>query len=122
MNGPAADWFHNAVVEGVQRLQVLSLQGTPAAETVVLTVEVWIETLWRASWGWQQERDVPRLQEAFRSIAAKAERWPAPRAVLDNLPAAPQVKQLPAPQVDPVKLAQYRADARELVAKWRVKA
>jgi len=121
MNLQAPAWFHNAVVDGVQRLHVLSLQGTPAAETVTLTAQVWIDTLWHTPRSWDEARDLPRLQEAFRTIAGRADRWPAPRAVLDHLPRPPDLPQLPAPRADPARVAQYRASARELVAKWKVK-
>lgn len=117
----APAWFHNAVVEGVQRLHVLSLPGTPAAETVTLTAQVWIDTLWRMPRFWDEARDLPRLQEAFRTTAQRAERWPAPRNVMDNLPRAPDVPQLPAPKVDPEKLRAYQAHARELLTKWKAK-
>jgi hypothetical protein len=64
---------------------------------------------------------LPRLQQAFRSIAGRAERWPAPRAVLDNLPRAPDLPELPAPQANPVQAAHYRAILRELTNQLRVK-
>lgn len=121
MNLQAPAWFHNAVVDGVQRLHVLSLQGTPAAETVTLTAQVWIDTLWHTPRRWQEARDLPRLQEAFRTIAGRAERWPAPRAVLDNLPRAPDLPQLPAPKADPARVARELAQIRKLVPQMKVK-
>lgn len=120
MNQGAPDWFHNAVVEGLQRLQVLGLAGTPGAETVILTAQVWIETLWQArSSTWIEARDLPRIAESFRAVAVRADRWPAPRHVLENLPAAAPVAELPAPRIDPVKLAAHRARSLELLAQWK---
>ena len=121
MNIPVPDWFHNAVVDGIQRLHVLSLQGTPAAETVTLTAQVWIDTLWHTPRSWDEARDLPRLQEAFRSLAGRVDRWPAPRTVLENMPSVPVPIALPAPPMDPAKAAQVRTMLRELAAKLKGK-
>jgi hypothetical protein len=122
MSDVAPDWFHNTIVSGVQQLHVLSLQGTPAAETVTLTAQVWIDTLWNTPRSWEEDRDAPRLREAFRSIAQRVDRWPAPKAVLDNMPnAAPVPLLTEEPKSDPVKVAAYRKQLRELAAKWKGK-
>jgi len=81
-------WLHNAVIDGLSALQTLGLRGAPPAETVTLTAEVWIAAMWAAG-GWRGDADAERLQAAFLAIAAKAEWWPAPRAVLDCLPPLP---------------------------------
>lgn len=122
MSERVPDWFYNAVVDGIQRLHVLSLQGTPAAETVTLTAQVWIDTLWHTPRSWDEARDLPRLQEAFRAIAGRVDRWPAPRAVLEHLPPIPQPRALPAPPLDPAKAAQVRTMLRELTARLKGKS
>ena len=122
MSDLAPDWFHNTIVSGVQQLHVLSLQGTPAAETVVLTAQVWIDTLWNTPRSWDEERDTPRLREAFRSIAQRVDRWPAPKAVLENMPSAPTVLLLQEPKSDPAKVAVVRQQLRELAEKWKGKS
>ena len=122
MSGVAPDWFHNTIVSGVQQLHVLSLQGTPAAETVVLTAQVWIDALWNTPRSWDEERDAPRLREAFRSIAQRVDRWPAPKAVLENMPSAPPVLLLQEPKSDPAKVAVFRQQLRELAEKWKGKS
>ena len=122
MSGMVPDWFHNTIVSGVQQLHVLSLQGTPAAETVTLTAQVWIDTLWNMPRSWDEDRDAPRLRDAFRSIAQRVDRWPAPKAVLDNMPnAAPVPLLTEEPKSDPVRVAAYRQQLRELAAKWKGK-
>lgn len=78
-------WFHNAVVDGLQRLHTLCLLNSPSAETIQLTANVWIDTLWEAG-GWLDASDALRLARAFNALAAKADRWPAPRHVRDELP------------------------------------
>lgn len=90
MNTPAA-WFHNAVIDGVQLLYSLALNGGPAAEVLPLTTTGWIETLWRARGSWEQHLDAQRLQAGFISLAGACERWPAPKQLLDHLPARPEL-------------------------------
>jgi hypothetical protein len=43
---PVEDWFHNAVLSGVQRLYALNLPDRPAAEVVQLTAVTWVDVLW----------------------------------------------------------------------------
>lgn len=93
-------WFHDTVIDGLTALQTLGLAGAPPAETVTLTATVWINALWQAG-AWRGEADATRLSAAFVAVAAKVDRWPAPRLVLDNLaPIGGQAK-LPPPTWEP---------------------
>lgn len=112
MNTPAA-WFHNAVIDGVQLLYSLALNGGPAAEVLPLTTTGWIQTLWRARGTWVQHLDTPRLQAGFVSLAGACDRWPAPRHLLDHLPARPE---LPAITYAPPPVT---ADKRQQMAELR---
>lgn len=105
----APAWFHNRVVDGLQMLVALALQGTPPAETVALTAQVWVATLWRAR-PWLDERDAQRIAAAFADLAARIDRWPAPRQLLDALPAVAPIA-LPAPRLSD---AQRRANLQRL--------
>jgi len=84
--GPVQDWFHNAVLEGVQRLYALNLPDRPAAEVLQLTAATWIEVLW-ALLPWDESCDAWRLPVAFRDLAASVDRWPAPKSLRAHLPA-----------------------------------
>lgn len=94
---PVPDWFHNRVVSGLQFLMSLGLNGTPAAEVVRLTATAWITALWEGGPAWDEQADNARLERAFMALAVKAERWPAPRALLDHLPPRAQQPRLPPP-------------------------
>ena len=88
--------IHNAVIDGVQRLYVLRLDGAPADDTLPLTTQVWLDALaWRRQWA---EDDLPRLQQAFVALTATARRWPQPATLLELLPPRPAPLALPAPQ------------------------
>ncbi|MGA0610523.1 hypothetical protein [Caldimonas sp. KR1-144] len=84
-------WFNDAIVNGIQRLYVLGLAGTPAAETVVLTGNVWVELLWNAR-RWDEPSTPTRLAEAFRRLSFAADRWPAPAQLLEYVPDRAQPK------------------------------
>lgn len=101
----APDWFSDQVIEGVQMLYALSLAGCPPAETVQLTAQVWIQALWGAQRCTDPALDRERLQAAFLAVARLAERWPAPRAVLDHLPARREATALAEPAISDTQRA-----------------
>lgn len=103
---PVPAWFHNLVIEGVQMLYALSLQGCPSAETLPLTTQVWINTLWDSVARWDEATDARRLREAFHTLARQAERWPAPAHVMDVIPRRPEAPRLPTPKLSPDERAE----------------
>lgn len=113
---PPPDWFHNRIVEGIQLLHSLHLDGRPAAEVVTLTTTGWIDVLWRAPRAWLEARDTERLAAAFFSLSRNVDRWPAPRQLLDHLPAArelPALDERVAP-ISPARRAELAALQRRL--------
>lgn len=99
----APDWFRRAIGEGLMRLYALSLPGYPAAETVKLTKAAWCDALWSAR-RWTPE-DQGRLGVAFARLAATAERWPPPRALLAHLPTRGELR--------PDRALAYKPDDRQ---------
>lgn len=98
-SGQPAQWFMTELATGLQKLIALSLQNTPAMETIQLTAVSWAETLWAAPIAWQQELDVQRIHAAFVRMMRDIERWPAPKHLLQYLPARPEPVKLPAPEI-----------------------
>jgi len=121
MSRAAETWFHNAVIDGVQRLYALNLADRPAAEVLPLAAVTWVEVLW--SWMlWNEALDAKRLAVGFRNLAASVERWPAPKQLRAHLPArrsdAPALAQ---PSCGPT--AEQRArleEVRNRISKRRV--
>lgn len=97
MNKKAESWFAQAIANGIQRLMVLGLEGTPAARTVELTTVTWIDTLWEGR-VWDAGLDETRILEAFRLLAIQCERWPVPVQFLRVLPSRHRPLSLPAPK------------------------
>lgn len=50
---------------------------------------------------WDELRDAERIRAGFRSLAASRTQWPAPKDLIEHLPAPKQFKALPANPVDP---------------------
>lgn len=108
-------WFYNAVSAGLQALVVLHLPGAPGHETVAFTQDVWVEALWTANIDWQEHADTDRLRQAFLRLVRQADRWPAPRALLELLPARPAPRSLPAPRMSKAESDQARQRLAKLL-------
>jgi len=94
----AEQWFASAIANGIQRLMVLGLEGTPAARTVELTTVTWIDALWPGR-AWHATLDETRINEAFRQLTIQCERWPTPNHFLLVLPARHAPLKLAAPKL-----------------------
>jgi hypothetical protein len=110
---PAPKWFRVAISEGLIRLVALSLPNTPSHETIELTKEAWIAALYEGRvW---VESDAGRIAAGFRSLARKVDRWPAPRLLLDHLPARPELPKLNAPAPSQEERETNKRRMREMV-------
>lgn len=81
----------------MQKLLPLSLESTPAAEVLPGTALAWHEVMVHGR-KFEPARDRPRMRDAFRTLAARSRRWPAPVDFLDALP------RIEAPRTDAPKL------------------
>lgn len=96
---PAPQWLLSEVSDGLQRLMLLALPGTPAAETIEGTARAWTDAFWYAPTAWDRDLDAPRIAAAFRVIAHRLERFPTPKALLEAMPARPPRPALPEPAI-----------------------
>ncbi|GAB4112868.1 MAG: hypothetical protein Fur0019_19290 [Tibeticola sp.] len=99
MSEAAPGWLVAEVAEGIQRLLVLRLDGCPPADAVEAVALAWADTLMVRGGRWEEDVDAPRIREAFRRLAAYAQRWPAPAAIWEHVPARPEPPKLPPPMV-----------------------
>lgn len=86
------DWLKKEIAKGFMLLSALNLKGRPAAKDLTAVAEVWYGLL--AKQQWQPERDIPRFQTAFETIAATQTEWPNPADFVKFLPIIP-VKMVP---------------------------
>ncbi|MCE8004245.1 hypothetical protein [Billgrantia ethanolica] len=117
-----AQWFRDEIFNGLARLLVLRLPSAPWEEEAEYTQQTWIEVLWAAPIGWDQERDTQRIRAAFNRLAAGADRWPAPRQMLELLPERAQQRRLPKPPMSQAKREQNRARLREMMAELGIQS
>ena len=109
--GEAPQWMLSEVAGGLQRLVLLALPGTPAAETIEGTARAWADAFWHAPPAWDRDLDAPRIAAAFRSIGHRLERFPTPRAILEAMPPRPSQPTLPEPEISE---AQRRKNLRRI--------
>ncbi|MAP35689.1 MAG: hypothetical protein CME75_07955 [Halomonas sp.] len=109
-------WFRDAVTDGVMRLLSLRLPSAPWEDESEYTTKMWIEALWAAPIGWDEEQDAHRLRYAFNRLGGQAERWPAPRQLLSLLPDRPQRARLPKPPMSEAKRKANRERLRSMIA------
>lgn len=89
---------------GFQKLLCLSLERSPAADMVKGAVAAWVECL-TANREWKQDRDAPRIRQAFLTLAQTRRQWPAPIDFTEALPRVPPLRALPGKPADPAKVA-----------------
>lgn len=79
----------------LKALRSLNLKNTPAGTTAD-TATGWIMAFTASGQAVTEEIDLPRFREAFRRLIGDAdlEWWPAPGAVLKNLPPRPRQERL----------------------------
>ncbi|GAB6139896.1 hypothetical protein JCM14076_06250 [Methylosoma difficile] len=86
-------WLRDSIIEGLQTLLVLRLNGTPAVDTITAVAEVWIAVFNNQHIKWNQQQDADRIREGFLKAAGTLKDWPAPCQVLSCLPARPKAQQ-----------------------------
>jgi len=89
------------------------LVRTPASDLIEGTILAWHEAI-TAGRAWDQDRDTPRIRQAFVTLARTRREWPAPADFLEAVPRyTPEVKALPKSASDPARAAAEIAKARE---------
>lgn len=109
-------WFYRSISEGLQALYVLRLPFTPSDELIDKTEDVWVQSIWSASIGWDQELDAGRLHKAFLRLTREAHEWPSPRKLLERLPDRPPRPRLPKPPMSEAKRQANRERLRTMIA------
>lgn len=73
------------LMTGFQKLFCLGMDRTPSHELILGTTEAWMEALTNGR-EWNQERDTPRIQQAFSTIMRTRKYWPTPADFLECMP------------------------------------
>jgi len=110
------EWLRSAIAAGLQALVALSLDNTPAADTITRTADIWYHVLTKHNALDIQEIDSPRVELAFSALLTKTGgRWPDPKTLKELLPKRPQRKALEEVETEEVR-ERGRQAARALTA------
>lgn len=88
------EFVRQEIIAGLQLLCTLRLQGAPPAEGIEATAQGWLIALKARTAGFEEELDKGRINKAFQLLAAKADRWPPPVALIELIPERPRPKLL----------------------------
>jgi hypothetical protein len=112
------DWILDEIATGLQKLYLLSLDRTPAAELLAGTAQSWLEIITTGR-VWDEARDAHRIREAFVTLGLTRESWPAPKHFIEALPPV-RVGLMPIEKefrpASPAVVAKARAELERFVA------
>ncbi len=74
------------MIDGLQKLLVLRLQGAPPTDTISALAAVWEEALTPHTWSFDEQLDHNRLPTAFKRVIQHAEKWVQPAQVIREIP------------------------------------
>lgn len=116
----APGWLVAEMAEGLQRLVLLRLDGAASADSIAGVALAWADAMMVAGISWDEGLDAPRIKMAFRLLAARLERWPAPKHLLEALPARPEPLKLPEPPPSEADRERARAMLATIAKKLRM--
>lgn len=76
----------------------------------------WLEALTTGR-HWDEQRDVPRVQAAFRTLAKTRRTWPTPVDFSEAMPPPPEYKALPAKVTSPEDTKAILAEINRIFAR-----
>lgn len=97
MTSSNATWLQLEILNGLQQLQCLNLEHSPASDVLPGTARAWAQALITSDRYWERERDTPRVRRAFTTLAANRTHWPAPRHLIEAMPTSTQQPRLERP-------------------------
>ena len=108
------DWAYNQMIDGLQKLLVLRLQGSPPADTISALAAVWEEALTPITWARQPETDGERLPSALRQLIRQAEKWTQPAQLIKQIPPRNTLTAALLPNKQPISPEQREANRQRL--------
>lgn len=93
----AAGWLERGLADGLSALITLGLDGTPAADVICRTADIWRLVAERAGLK-IEEVDAPRIVKGFEKLLSQGlNRWPEPAELIKALPRRPERPKLDEP-------------------------
>lgn len=112
----AGDWLRDAIGDGLEGLIALGLKGQPAAEIIPLTADIWLRAVRREVICTIETIDAPRIREGFDRLFPGLVEWPAPKMLIERIPARPARATLDLPPASDEQWAAGLQKLREIKA------
>lgn len=90
------DWLRIEISAGLQALVAQSLKFQPGADMIAMNADVWHVSLKKVCT--IEPVDAPRIRAGFERLFGRVEEWPAPKQLLELMPARPPRQSLPMPE------------------------
>jgi len=90
------DWLCREIAAGLQALVAQSLKFAPGADLIAMNADVWFVSLKKICT--IEEVDAPRIRAGFEKLFGQVQEWPAPKQLLELMPARPARVSLPVPE------------------------
>lgn len=102
---------HHEIINGIELLLAARLRWAPVQpEDIERTATAWLIAAAAAPVSWSDDRDPPRIRQAFARLAGTAMEWPPPAGMLSGLPPVRPPLALAAARESPSAAARQRME------------
>lgn len=110
-------FLREETITGLQKLCILRLENTPAADSIEAVAMVWLEALQTLPISWNESQDKDRVNMAFLRLIKEADRWPSPKMLIERLPRRKETPKLPTPPISDAERRQNLKKMQEMSRK-----
>ena len=114
-------FINEEVKIGLQRLVCLRLEGTPPADVLGFTGQIWVDAMRQLPIGWNAPQDKGRIAASFNVLIRQSARWPAVKHLIDNLPKRAPLPALAAPKITPKQRKEGKQKLNQILQTLEVK-
>ena len=69
------EWLQDVLIDGLQMLLALRLRDAPPADTITVTLDVWLLVFRSRPMRWDSATSPQRLRQAFLNHQMSSKRW-----------------------------------------------
>ena len=114
-------FINEEVKIGLQRLVCLRLEGTPPADVLGFTGQIWVDAMRQLPIGWNAPQDKGRIAASFNVLIRQSTRWPAVKHLIDNLPKRAPLPALAAPKITPKQRKEGKQKLNQILQTLEIK-
>ena len=121
MSSDPLQFINEEVKVGLQRLVCLRLEGTPPADILGFTGQIWVDAMRQLPIGWNETQDKGRITASFNVLIRQSARWPAIKHLIDNLPKRVPLPTLAAPKITPKQRKEGKEKLNQILQTLEIK-